>query len=505
MLIERDRCGLLPALATARWLWSVDRADWSEIATARNTRIRNEGDGSVEQTNEQEKKRVSPFGEVWGTVKAMLEADPGLEAKTIMQFLIEEYPGRFQLGQLRTLQRQVRTWRVTEGPDKEVYFRQVPEPGQQSQSDFTSCDSLMITINGEPFHHLLFHFMLPYSRWETCDIAFSESFASLTSGYAKAVKELGGCAGVHRTDNLAAAVHVDEQGEAHFTERWIQFLDHYGVKPSRSRAWKSNENGSVEKSHDLLKRAIKQRLKLRKSRDFASQELFDKFLKGIVQRLNQGREKRLAEEKAVLRPLPQQDWSDAQEVNPKVTAFSTISVCKAVYSVPSRLIGVDLKALVYADTIKVYYGSKLVQEMPRLPAGSVEINYRHLIGSLVRKPGAFARYQYRKELFPSVLFRRVYDTLKERSAASADREYLQILYQAAMCSETEVATALEILLDEGQVPNSEAVKNLIETRREVPSVYIQPPILSGYDGLLSNPELLKRKDVPNEQRNTQPE
>jgi hypothetical protein len=166
---------------------------------------------------------------------------------------------------------------------------------------------------------------------------------------------------------------------------------------------------------------------------------------------------------------------------------------------------VDLKALVYADTIKVYYGSKLVQEMPRLPAGSVEINYRHLIGSLVRKPGAFARYQYRKELFPSVLFRRVYDTLKERSAASADREYLQILYQAAMCSETEVATALEILLDEGQVPNSEAVKNLIETRREVPSVYIQPPILSGYDGLLSNPELLKRKDVPNEQRNTQPE
>jgi len=115
----------------------------------------------------------------------MLEADPGLEAKTIMQFLIEEYPGRFQLGQLRTLQRQYE-WRVTEGPDKEVYFRS-SGAGTQSQSDFTSCDSLMITINGEPFL-IYFSFMLPYSRWETCDIAFSESFASLTSGYAKRSK-----------------------------------------------------------------------------------------------------------------------------------------------------------------------------------------------------------------------------------------------------------------------------------------------------------------------------
>lgn len=95
--------------------------------------------------------------------------------------------------------------------------------------------------------------------------------------------------------------------------------------------------------------------------------------------------------------------------------------------------------------------------------------------------------------------------MKEKSAASADREYLQILYQAAMCSESEVVTAMEILLDEGQVPSSEAVKNLVETRREVPSVCIQPPVLSGYDGLLSNPELLKRKDFPYEQGYAQPE
>jgi hypothetical protein len=116
----------------------------------------------------------------------------------------------------------------------------------------------------------------------------------------------------------------------------------------------------------------------------------------------------------------------------------------------------------------------------------------------VRKPGAFSRYQYRKELFPSLIFRRTYDVLKERTPAVADREYLQILFQAAMVSESEVATALEILLEEGGMLNSETVKSLVETKREVPAVRIRTPSLSAYDRLLSNPEILRRKDIANE-------
>ena len=392
MPIVRYRCGRLPALATARSPGGLQR--------------NNRGLEKVERVKREE-RRAGQFDQVLGTVKAMLAADPGLEAKTIMQFLLEEYPGRFHVGQLRTLQQtgaSLENYRRT--GQGGVFRTEVHEPARQSQSDFTNCGDLEITINREPFPHLLFHFMLPYSRWETFEIAFSESYANLTNGYAKAAKELGGCAKVHRTDNLAAAVQVDENGNARFTERWIQFLEHYGVRPSRSNAWKSNENGSMEKSHDLLKKAIRQRLKLRKSRDFATQELYEEFVRGIVQRLNQGREKKILEEKMMLKPVPKHEWSDAREVFPKVTSFSTITVCKAVYSVPSRFIGVDLRALVYADTVKVYYDDKLVQEMPRLPAGGVKINYRHLISSLVRKPGAFSRYQYRKELFPSLIFRR---------------------------------------------------------------------------------------------------
>ena len=64
------------------------------------------------------------FQEVWEEVQSLLEVNPGLEAKTIFEFLQRRYPGRFADGQLRTLQRRVKVWRATEGPAQEVFFAQ---------------------------------------------------------------------------------------------------------------------------------------------------------------------------------------------------------------------------------------------------------------------------------------------------------------------------------------------------------------------------------------------
>ena len=111
--------------------------------------------------------------------------------------------------------------------------------------------------------------------------------------------------------------------------------------------------------------------------------------------------------------LPARDWNDPKEEFPTVTSFSTISVDKVVYSVPSRLIGKKVKTLLYPEVVRVFFGDASVAEMPRLAPGSKKINYRHVIGHLLRKPGAFANYQYREELFPSVVFRQAYDALKD--------------------------------------------------------------------------------------------
>lgn len=120
--------------------------------------------------------RRDPFVAVWDQLQEMLSRDEGLEAKTLMQWLMENYPGQFRQTQLRTLQRRVCQWRVMHGSGKEIFFPQAIQPGIQSQNDYTWCNELNITIAGEPFEHMLFHFMLPYSRWETVSIAFTESF-----------------------------------------------------------------------------------------------------------------------------------------------------------------------------------------------------------------------------------------------------------------------------------------------------------------------------------------
>ena len=53
-------------------------------------------------------------------------------AKTLVENLQRRYPGRFQDGQLRTLQRRVKIWRGLAGPAREIFFSQIHEPWESS-------------------------------------------------------------------------------------------------------------------------------------------------------------------------------------------------------------------------------------------------------------------------------------------------------------------------------------------------------------------------------------
>ena len=150
--------------------------------------------------------RADPFEEVWPRLEEQLALNPGLEAKTLFQALQGQYPGRFADGQLRTLQRRLKRWRAEQGPAKEVFFAQVHHPGRLAASDFTHCNELGVTIAGAPFPHLIYHFVLTYSNWETGTVCFSESLESLSEGLQNALWELGGVPQAHRTDRLTAAV-----------------------------------------------------------------------------------------------------------------------------------------------------------------------------------------------------------------------------------------------------------------------------------------------------------
>jgi len=160
----------------------------------------------VEPMDRDWQTRPDAFAEVWLELEELLQAEPGLEAKTLFDDLRRRHPGRFADGQLRTLQRRLKRWRAENGPAKEVFFAQVHHPGRLAASDFTHCTELGVTINGCPFAHLIYHFVLTYSNWETGTVCFSESYESLSEGLQNALWELGGVPHLHRTDRLTAAV-----------------------------------------------------------------------------------------------------------------------------------------------------------------------------------------------------------------------------------------------------------------------------------------------------------
>lgn len=437
--------------------------------------------------------REDAFARDWAEIEQMLELDASLEAKTVFDYLCRQRPGEFQESQLRTLQRRVKVWRALKGQPREVFFPQLHEPGRQGQSDFTHMNNLGVTIGGQPYKHMLYHFTLVYSNWEWGMICASESWESLSEGLQKALWTLGGVPIEHRTDSLTAAVKpVGSRDE--FTQRYEGLLRHYGLKASHTTPGRSHENGDIEQSHNRLKQAVAQELILRGSRDFETVESYEEFLRRMFERRNRQRRDAVVEEVKMLRSLPERRLEGFTRENVKVSRNSTIYVRNNTYSVSSRLIGERVEVRVHGGHLEVWYTGEMVERMERLVGeGKAAINYRHIIHSLVKKPGAFAHYRYQACLFPRVIFRVAYDDLKTHAPGKADREYLRILKLAADESEDRVAEALQEMVQGGEPVSSDRVRSLIETDRDgeeiLPKVAIQATALDSYDELLGEEEV----------------
>ena len=442
--------------------------------------------------------RPDPFDDEWERIREQVETNPGLEAKTIFEALQRQQPGKFADGQLRTLQRRLKHWRATAGPEQEVFFAQQHVAGRLGQSDFTRMGELNITISGQSFPHLLYHFVLTYSNWEAVSLCYSESFESLSDGLQNALWELGGVPLDHRTDRMSLAVN-NASDEREFTTRYEALLRHYKMTGQKIQAGKANENGDVEQRHYRLKRAVDQSLLLRDGRDFRSVDEYKHFVRALVGQLNAGRRERLRIEMQYLRPLPTGRLESMKRERVKVDSGSLIYVDRNAYSVHSRLIGEKVEARLGAEVVEVWYAGRKVEDLARLRGrGKHRVDYRHIIDWLVRKPGAFGNYRYRDELFPTSRFRMAWDALRETTPLRADKRYLEILELAAKEGEARVDEALRSLLEMGESGegklNVEAVRALL-LAGEVPlpatSIDIAEVSLASFDELLCVSEVVQ--------------
>lgn len=436
--------------------------------------------------------RENPFESHWMEITGLLETHPRLQATTIFKYLQREYPGVYQDGQLRTLQEHIRVWRATEGPPKEVFFPQKHFPGKICQTDFTCMNALNITIAGQPYPHLLYHFVLTYSNWESVSICFSESFESLSQGLQQALFNLGGVPEIHQTDQLSAALKHIIQGNE-FTPRYKALLNHYGLEGRKIEVAKPNQNGDIEQRHNRFKQALDQDLMLRGYRDFESVKDYNCYLQTLVKQLNAAREKRFREEQTALKSLPAQRLDLYQTTKAKVRPSSTIRILRNTYSVHSQLIGEEVDLRIKADQIELWYRGRHQETFPRLKGRDhFRIDYRHIIAWLIRKPGAFENYLYKEDLFPNSHFRMAYDSLRKSNPIRATKEYLKLLQLAADLGEVKVLTALTHLLNQEASLNVALIESMLRAKTPLPSliqVEIKATNLKQYDVLLKNWEV----------------
>jgi Mu transposase-like protein len=439
--------------------------------------------------------RSDPFEKDWAEVEAKLAVAPELEAKAIFEWLCEREGAQYTEGQLRTLQRRISNWRALNG-NPTLTLDQIHHPGEVLQSDGTCMNDLEVSLQGEPFDHILFHSVLPYSNWEWGRVVQSESLLSIRLGLQSTLLKLGYVPQAHQTDHSTAATHTlgvaDRQSlrERGYNEEYLQLLAHYGLEARTIHLASPNENGDVESSNGGLKRAVKQHLLLRGSRDFESVEAYEAFLFDIMNKRNAGRQVKLDEEIAVMKPLTVKPWPQMRELNVRVGQNGILRVGSNGYSVPSGLKGKRVIARIYEWHIEVWYANQRIETLPRVPgAHHYQINYRHVIDSLLRKPGGFRNYRYRADLFPREVFRQAWDVLnKHLPPRRADLTYLRILKQAAFESEADVAQALTLLLEQNQTDWDEnTVLELTGSRAAptaIPALAPQTANLSLYDQFL---------------------
>ncbi|MBK8988374.1 MAG: hypothetical protein IPM39_20290 [Chloroflexi bacterium] len=184
----------------------------------------------------------------------------------------------------------------------------------------------------------------------------------------------------------------DEEGrERPYTDEYLALLAHYGLTPQTIHLGASDENGDVESSNGKLKQSVAQQLLLRGSRDFASLAVYETFLFDIMDKRNKRREMRLREELAVMRPLSATPLANHSKLRLRVSQGSLIRVLEKTYSVPTSLIGKMVTVVIHEWSLEIYYAGQLVDRFARLIGNEVhQVNYRHVIDSLLRKPGAFA-------------------------------------------------------------------------------------------------------------------
>jgi hypothetical protein len=468
------------------------------LSTATAYRIERDPRLPSQKTQLRGRRRPDPLAEIYDReVVPLLQAAPAIRSVAIFEEMQRRHPD-LPDGVRRTLERRIRSWRALHGPERDVIFRQVHEPGRLGLSDFTEMDDLGVIVAGTRLDHRLYHFRLVFSGFEHAHVILGgESYVALAEGLQNALWALGGSPAAHRSDSLSAAFrNLDADTRADLTRRYEALCGHYRMEPTRNNRGEAHENGSVESAHGHLKSAIEDALLMRGSRAFEDLTDYRRFIDEIVSRKNGRNARRIDLERAALQKLPDRRTGDYEETIVAITSSGGFALRKVFYTVPSRLIGQRLRVRLFDDRLELFIGGTALMTLPRGRPGrdgkrGHVVDYRHVIHALKRKPAALLNLAYREQLFPRDAYRHMFDHLlarmPERSACRTMVALLLLAHERGC--EAELAELLDADRAAGQLPDIAGLRTrFAPDPASLPDIHVQIVPLAAYQDLLDGPD-----------------
>jgi len=219
-----------------------------------------------------------------------------------------------------------------------------------------------------------------------------------------------------------------------------------------------------------------------------------------TERLNKRCQSRFKDEQLALQTLPGERFMDYSELSLKacpelveaVTRSSALEVKRIVYSVPSRMIGENVRVHVYHDRLAFFIGQTLTSTIPRvyLKAGQERgkcIDYRHIIHSLSAKPQAFRFLQFRDELLPTETYRKLWRHCDQQLQSRDACKWIVGVLRIAMDHDCEERLGNELLasVDNNKpLPPLKALQERYLGKQPVPAIPARQQDLASYDHLL---------------------
>ncbi len=449
------------------------------------------------KTERKPREKNHRIDEVFKPIIVPLLKEDDYEATFLLEHIQGLYPGKYSGKDLRTLQRRVEEYNASLDKDHEIMFRQEHKPGVLMVCDFTHPkEKIKVTINGKPFKLILFHARLPHSGLSYMQVfeGSGESIEKLSQGLNNAFEYMGGVPEKLRTDSLSAAFkNLSKKESEDLTQRFQAVVDHYEIEATRINKGKSHENGAIESPHGHVKTYLRQSLAIRGSINFDSGEAYQAFIMESMEKRNLRCNKtRVAAECASLKPLPSSRALEYQETSVRVSSGSIIQVRNSVYTVPPSLIGKMLLVRLYNDRLACYLGHKHVATLKRVYSTTKErernIDPRHLLPWLMRKPGAFAHYVYRDDLLKNLQYLYIWEyisrTMSEQAASKLMVRLLKLAYIYSF--EDEVAAIVIDWIEKERVLDITALENRFIPKREIVSALkVAQHDLSAYKDLMN--------------------